>query len=75
MPKKIEWIVNSIAEATPKINIVFLYLFSGSIKEIIFLLYIQYFISRKEVINIAGLNTKYVGKTLAVLLIEAPPSK
>ena len=26
-------------------------------------------------INIAGLNTKYVGKTLAVLLIEAPPSK
>ena len=42
---------------------------------IIFLLYNQYFINRNEVKNIAGLKIKYVGKGLAVLLIEAPPSK
>jgi hypothetical protein len=31
-------------------------------------------IKQYAVINIAGLNIKYVGKTLAVLLMEVPPS-
>ena len=34
----------------------------------------QYLIKRNDVKNIAGLNTRYVGNTLAVLLIDAPPS-
>ena len=33
-----------------------------------------YLINKKEVKNIAGLKIKYVGKTRAVLLIDAPPS-
>ena len=34
----------------------------------------QYFTKKNEVKNIAGLKIRYVGNTLAVLLIEALPS-
>ena len=61
-------------EPIPKNKNFLTYLWLPLIDKTIDLLYNQYLINKYEVINIAGLNIKYVGKTLAVLLIEAPPS-
>ena len=67
--------INATAEAIPKNKIFFTFLLFSSNLRIIFLLYSQYLIKRYDVRNIAGLNINQVGKGLAVLLIEAPPSK
>tara|TARA_Y100000591_G_scaffold271995_1_gene247331 strand:+ start:343 stop:534 length:192 start_codon:yes stop_codon:yes gene_type:complete len=41
----------------------------------IFFVLNQYCIKKYDVINIAGLKSKFIGKFLTVLLIETPPSK
>ena len=74
IPKKIEWMVKAIAEAIPKNTIFFIFLWLVSKWLMISLLNNQYFINKKDVKNIAGLNINHEGYGLAVLLIDAPPS-
>ena len=75
IPKKIECIINKIAEPTPKNKILFISLLYISRLDIIFLLFSQYLIKRMPVIIIAGLKIKLLGYTLTTLLIETCPSK
>ncbi len=58
---EIEWTVKAIAEAIPKKPILFMFLWSLEKKWIISLLNNQYFINKKDVRNILGLNTKELG--------------
>ena len=74
MPKKIEWIIKKMAESIPKVLKRFL--LSNCCKLLINLLvFTQYKINKKDENIIEGLNIRYVGYVLAVLLIETPPSK
>ena len=74
IPSKREWIIKHTAEATPK-NKKYLFLLKSLLIVCINLLFAcQYLINKIAVMNIPGLNIRYAGNVLAVLLIETLPS-